>query len=121
MSKFSAIGGTVVSVVSTTVGLLGDTRALLYADKDFDRLYTMMKGQSVEYADLQKKISPAMENKQTQREILLDSMGLGTRGFLGPLIGWHVPEDLQRAFSLSCPELAARGSLQDAVQSMDDV
>ncbi len=121
MNKLATVSGTVISVVSTTVGLLGDARALLYTEKDFDCLYTMMKGQAVEYADLQKKISPAMENKQTQREILLDSLGLGTRGFFGPLIGWHVPEDLQRAFSLSCPELAARGSLQDAVQSMDDV
>ena len=44
MSKLSAIGGAVVSVVSTTTGLIGDTRALLYTDKDFARLYTMMKG-----------------------------------------------------------------------------
>ena len=46
MSKLSAIGGAVISVVSTTAGLIGDTRALLYTDKDFARLYTMMKGQA---------------------------------------------------------------------------
>ena len=66
MSKLSAIGGAVISVVSTTAGLIGDTRALLYTDKDFARLYTMMKGQAVEYADLQKKISPVMEQQQTR-------------------------------------------------------
>ena len=43
MSKLSAIGGTVISIASTTAGLLGDTRALLYTDADFARLYTMMK------------------------------------------------------------------------------
>ena len=102
MSKLSAIGGTVVSVVSTTAGLIGDTRALLYTDKDFARLYTMMKGQAVEYADLHKKISPVM-------------------GFLGQLFGWQVPEELQRAYSLACPDLAAQTSLQHAVQSMNDV
>ena len=121
MSKLSAIGGAVISVVSTTAGLIGDTRALLYTDKDFARLYTMMKGQAVEYADLHKKISPVMEQQQTRREIILDSLGLGTRGFLGQLIGWQVPEELHRAYTLSCPDLAARMSLQQAVQSMDDV
>lgn len=50
MSKLSAIGVALVSVVSTTAGLIGDTRALLYTDKDFARLYTIMKGQAVEYA-----------------------------------------------------------------------
>lgn len=121
MSKLSAIGGTVVSVVSTTTGLLGDTRALLYTDKDFARLYTMMKGQAVEYEDLRKKIAPAMEQKQTKREIVLDSLGLGLRGFLGQLIGWEVPEELQRAYTLACPDLAARMTLRQAAQSMDDV
>lgn len=43
MSKLSAIGDTVISIASTTAGLLGDTRALLYTDADFARLYTMMK------------------------------------------------------------------------------
>ena len=33
MGKLSAIGGAVVSAVSTTAGLIGDTRALLYTDK----------------------------------------------------------------------------------------
>lgn len=82
MSKLSAIGGAVISVVSTTAGLIGDTRALLYTDKDFARLYTMMKGQAVEYADLQKMISPVMEQQQTRREILLDSLGLGKEASL---------------------------------------
>jgi hypothetical protein len=121
MSKLSAIGGAVVSVVSTTAGLFGDTRALLYTDKDFARLYTMMKGQAVEYADLHKKISPVMEQQQTRREIVLDSLGLGARGFLGQLFGWQAPEELQRAYSLACPDLAAQTSLQHAVQSMNDV
>ncbi len=121
MSKLSAIGGAVISVVSTTAGLIGDTRALLYTDKDFARLYTMMKGQAVEYADLHKKISPVMEQQQTRREILLDSLGLGTRGFLGQLIGWQAPEELQRAYSLACPDLAAQMSLQHAVQYMNEV
>ena len=121
MSKLSAIGGAVVSVVSTTAGLIGDTRALLYTDKDFAHLYTMMKGQAVKYADLRKKISPVMEQQQTRREIILDSLGLGTRGFLGQLIGWQVPEELQRAYTLACPDLAAQMSLQHAVQSMNDV
>ena len=103
MSKLSAIGGAVISVVSTTAGLIGDTRALLYTDKDFARLYTMMKGQAVEYADLHKKISPVMEQQQTRREIILDSLGLGTRGFLGQLFGWQAPEELQQAYSLACP------------------
>ena len=121
MGKLSAIGGTVISVVSTTAGLLGDTRALLYTDKDFARLYTMMKGQAVEYEDLRKKVVLAMEQKQTKREIVFDSLGLGLRGFLGQLIGWQVPEELQRAYTLACPDLAARMSLQQAVQSMNDV
>ena len=121
MSKLSAIGGAVVSVVSTTAGLIGDTWALLYTDKDFARLYTMMKGQAVEYADLHKKISPVMEQQQTRREIVLDSLGLGTRGFLGQLIGWQVPEELQRAYSLACPDLAAQMSLQHAIQAMNDM
>lgn len=120
MSKLSAIGGTVVSVVSTTAGLLGDTRALLYTDKDFARLYTMMKGQAVEYADLQRKISPVVEKNKTHREILLDSLGLGSRGVIGHLIGWQIPEELQRAYSLACPDLATEKSLQQMVQSMDD-
>ena len=121
MSKLSAIGGTIVSVATTTAGLLGDTRALLYTDADFARLYTMMKGQAVEYEDLRKKIAPAMEQKQTKREIVLDSLGLGLRGFLGQLIGWQVPEELQRAYSLACPDLAAQMSLQHAVQYMNEV
>ena len=121
MSKLSAIGGAVVSVVTTTAGLIGDTRALLYTDKDFVRLYTMMKGQAVEYSDLHKKISPVMEQQQTRREIVLDSLGLGARGFLGQLFGWQAPEELQRAYSLACPDLAAQMSLQHAVQSMNDV
>ena len=121
MSKLSAIGGAVISVVSTTAGLIGDTRALLYTDKDFARLYTMMKGQAVEYADLHKKISPVMEQQQTRREIVLDSLGLGARGFLGQLFGWQASEELQRAYSLACPDLAAQMSLQHAVQSMNDV
>ncbi len=121
MSKLATIGGTVISVVSTTAGLLGDARALLYTDKDFDRLYTMMKGQAVEYADLHKKIVPALYKKQLKREIILDSLGLGTKGFLGQLIGWQVPEELQRAYSLACPGLADQMSLQQAVQSMDDI
>ncbi len=120
MGKLSAIGGTVVSVVSTTAGLLGDTRALLYTDKDFARLYTMMKGQAVEYADLHKKLSPAIDNKKTQREIVLDSLGLGARGVLGHFLGWQVPEELQRAYTLACPELAAQESLQHTIQSMND-
>ena len=121
MSKLSAIGGAVISVVSTTAGLLGDTRALLYTDKDFARLYTMMKGQAVEYADLRKKIAPAMEQKQTKREIILDSMGLGARGFFEQLLGWQVPEELQRAYTLACPNLAAQGSLQQMVEAMNDL
>ena len=51
MSKLTAIRGTVISVVSTTVGLIGDTCALLYTDKEFACLYTMMKRQAVEYAN----------------------------------------------------------------------
>ena len=118
MSKLSAIGGTVVSVVSTTAGLIGDTRALLYTDKDFARLYTMMKGQAVEYADLRKKVSPIIEKKQVHREVLLDSLGIGLRGILGHVIGWQVPEELQRAYSLACPDLASQDSIQHAIQSM---
>lgn len=121
MSKLSAIGGMVISVVTTTAGLIGDTRALLYTDKDFDRLYTMMKGQAVEYAELHKKVSPVIEQKQAHREILLDSIGVGTRGLFGHFIGWHVPDELQRAYSLACPYLAAQASLQHTVQSMNDV
>ena len=120
MGKLSVIGGAVISAVSTTAGLIGDTRALLYTEKDFARLYTMMKGQAVEYAELHEKISPIMEQKKMRREILLDSLGLGTRGFLGQFIGWQVPEELQRAYVLACPDLAARESLQHTVQSMDD-
>lgn len=43
MSKLSAIGDAIISVASTTVGLIGDTRALLYTDADFAMLYTMMQ------------------------------------------------------------------------------
>ena len=56
MSKLSAIGGAVVSVVTTTAGLIGDTRALLYTDKDFVRLYTMMKGQAVQRRSVRGRI-----------------------------------------------------------------
>ena len=60
MGKLSATGSAVVIVISTMSGLIGDTRALLYTDKDFARLYIVIKGQAVEYADLQKMISPVM-------------------------------------------------------------
>jgi hypothetical protein len=110
--------GVTVGTSQAVVGFGMDVYNCFRRDSEFDALYSKISYQAREYEDLRKQLD-AIDKKQ-KRIMILDSIGLGTCSFFEKIIGHAIPVDVQEAYQLAYPNLAAQESIQDAVLNMDD-
>lgn len=84
--------------------------------KDFAKLLDKLQSQSQEYVRLADKI----RKKFSQREILLDSLGIGTSFLHSYAFINKIPEEVLRAYELAYPVKSQSESLEDIIENYDD-
>jgi hypothetical protein len=113
------IAGTVIGSVNGVIGTAQDVSGHLISPKSInEQLYTI-EMQSHRYRDLTQRNNARLCSAGRQRDTLFDTLMVGGNTLASYISSGQIPEDIQRAYELTYPNVAANISFIDQVQRLE--
>ena len=113
------IAGTVVGAAKGTAGAVGDASGHLIRKNSTNVQLREIEVQSRRYRDLTARFNERLRVGGQQRAVLLDTLVVGGETLAAYVNSGQVPDDIQSAYQLAYPNVAATRSFAEQVVRLD--
>jgi hypothetical protein len=113
------IAGTVVGAAKGTAGAVLDASGYLVSEKSINSQLQIVETQSRRYRELTARFNERLRVGGRQKALLLDTLVVGGETLAAYITSGQVPEEIQRAYELAYPNVAAIRSFADQVEHLD--
>ena len=113
------IGGATVGAVKGTAGVIRDASGHLIPKESINSQLRIIEAQSRRYRELTARFTERLRVGCQQKTVLLDTLVVGGETLAEYIHSGHVPNNVQHAYELAYPNVAAIHSIADQVERLN--
>ncbi len=114
------IAGATVGTLKGTAGAMHDASAYLVSDESINTHIRTVEKQSRRYNQLTEQFDERLRTCRRRKNVLLDTLAVGGETLAAYMNASQVPADIQQAYELTYPNVAATLSFGDQVDRFND-